>query len=263
MSQRYYDMLNWGDQLKHVNRYQLTPDQIGFVETAVDYIRARPHEISGGDTLYRARKHAVDQDSPYPLEEMGSPPPHLQSDGRCSPRGIPCLYLASDPETAVAEVRPWAEARVTVSDFTLVRDVRLADVRGVAHRPEFQKLAEPDAPPIRESIGAIATMLFLSKSFSRPGHEQDSLAYVPTQFVSGLLMAEGFDGLIYSSLMRASGFNVALFDPASASAVSADLYRVDRVIYCSRKLAPPDDRPTSDAVTDEQHAAFNDNTHEN
>jgi len=74
--------------------------------------------------------------------------------------------------------------------------------------------------------------------FARPGHEDTDLDYVPTQFVSGVFKAKGFDGLISSSLMRVSGHNVALFDPDIASVQFVEVYRVEDVNYWSKKIKP-------------------------
>ena len=62
----------------------------------------------------------------------------------------------------------------------------------------------------------LRTYFLLEKSFSRPGHEESEVEYAPTQFISGIFKADGFDGIIYSSLLKAGGVNIALFDPALA-----------------------------------------------
>lgn len=237
---RSYKMLEWSEQLKHVNRYHLTDDQWDFVGTAIDYLASHPHELSPATVLYRARKHFLGQECAYTPLEMCAPPVHLQKGGRCSPPGIPCLYLASDPETAISEVRPWKSAHVSVAAFKLAETgVKLADLRSIAQRSDFPTVANKSRKKENQRIlGQAAAILVLEASFARPGHEETDLDYVPTQFVSGVLKAAGFEGLIYSSLMKVSGHNVALFDPEVATVQSVDVYEVEDVNYWTKKVEP-------------------------
>ena len=86
---------------------------------------------------YRARLQKAD--TPYPIEEMGAPPQRLVSHGRANPAGIPYLYLASTPETAVSEVRPHTGEIASVADFFIpaqiaassevTRDLKITDLR--------------------------------------------------------------------------------------------------------------------------------------
>ena len=47
--------------------------------------------------------------------------------GRANPVGIPYWYGATDPETAVAEVRPWKGAILTVAMLQATRDLHFVD----------------------------------------------------------------------------------------------------------------------------------------
>jgi hypothetical protein len=169
---------------------------------------------------------------------MGAPPLYLQKGGRCTPAGIPCLYLASDAETAISEVRPWKGARLSVAALLLGVDARLADLRGIGPAPPSVSTENADEANKQRILGQIAAMLVLKRSFARPGHEDTDLDYVPTQFVAGVFKADGFDGIIYSSLMRVSGHNVALFDPDIAAVQSVEVYEVKDVNYWSSRIEP-------------------------
>ncbi len=228
MPKKVYAMTEWADQLKYANRYQLTEDQSNFVSYAIEHIASSPCAIGAGTKYYRARKHSIGQDDPYPLNLMGAPPAHLHKGGRCSPPGIPCLYLASDPETAICEVRPWKGAQISVASFVLNAGIRLIDLREAWR-------VEPKGGE-REIAGRAAAMLVLANSFERPGHEESEIDYVPTQFLASAFKSLGFDGLIYDSLMKASGHNVALFNPNVAISEAVELYEVHDVHYWSSKV---------------------------
>ncbi len=75
-----------------------------------------------GERYYRGRTEK------HTLESMGAPREELASAGRANPWGIPFLYLAKDPETVIAEVRPWKGQRISIAEFELVEDVKIIDL---------------------------------------------------------------------------------------------------------------------------------------
>src|ERR1700732_638174 len=54
------------------------------------------------------------EERPYGRDDM-KPIPNWQAEGRANPRGIPALYLATTRDTALAEVRPWIGAVISVA----------------------------------------------------------------------------------------------------------------------------------------------------
>jgi hypothetical protein len=64
--------------------------------------------------------------NPYPPERM-KPRSNQGSEGRVNPKGIPCLYGATSPTIAIAEVRPWKGELVSVGTFSLRRDVKIIE----------------------------------------------------------------------------------------------------------------------------------------
>ncbi len=49
------------------------------------------------------------------------------TEGRANPKGIPCLYVASERETAMSEIRPWIGSTVSVAKFSNKNELRLID----------------------------------------------------------------------------------------------------------------------------------------
>ncbi len=49
------------------------------------------------------------------------------SEGRAHRRDAPCLYLTDDRDTAMAEVRPWVGAHITLAHFNVAKDCVLVD----------------------------------------------------------------------------------------------------------------------------------------
>ena len=154
---------------------------------------------------------------------MAHPPSRMvptaehSTDGRVSPRGILCLYLASNMKTALAEVRPWVGAYVSLAQFKLVRRCKVVDCRSTTGG----KL-DKDQAKIWSDIAS---------AFSKPvSPEEPHLGYVPTQILAETFRSEGFDGILYDSLLS-KGTNIALFDTASGELMNCGLHKVRTVSF--------------------------------
>ena len=111
-------------------RYIYTGEAQEFLADVRETARQREIEIPGGTSLWRAQtgqdrkdiytadgKISLPVNVAYPPERM-HPRKERASEGRVNPKGIPCLYLATAPATAVAEVRPPLGAWVSVGSTT-------------------------------------------------------------------------------------------------------------------------------------------------
>jgi hypothetical protein len=166
-------------------------------------------------------------DVPLPFERM-KPLRNSAHEGRVNPKGIPCLYVATNKDTAMAEVRPWLGAKITVGKFVTVRELKLVDFSR-----HHDKKINPDVffgdLPSSEVTAEVWAMV--DRAFSRPITENLSTAeYVPTQTIAEMFRLEGFDGLVYKSKLG-EGFNLALFDLDSADLVTSGLFSTSNVRY--------------------------------
>jgi hypothetical protein len=75
-------------------------------------------EVRGGETLKVPHAYLPARMKPVSEKAM---------DGRVSPKGIPCLYLASDEKTAALEVRPLIGSYVSLAKFEVLRNIRVVD----------------------------------------------------------------------------------------------------------------------------------------
>ena len=166
-----------------------------------------------------------DEEIPYPAERM-KPLPYAAHEGRANPRGIPCLYVATDPETAMSEVRPWLGANVSIGQFILKKEVTLIDF-SVGHASARKYFIEEPTPAVREA--AIWTQI--DKTFSEPAsNDMGSTEYVPTQVISEFFRNQGFDGVVYKSSMG-PGHNVALFDLEAAALMNCAVRTAKRITF--------------------------------
>ena len=55
------------------------------------------------------------------------PDPDKVSDGRANPRGIACLYVCTDYQTAILEIRPLIGSYVTIANMEINRNLEIVD----------------------------------------------------------------------------------------------------------------------------------------
>ncbi len=214
------------------NRYILNRKWERFIETVLLTAKKRERYLNEGMKLYRARIGAVypkDQEYPYPEplspSEIKAPPKDKAVGGRVNPVGMSYLYLASNIDTAIAEIRPWLDADVTVGEFLLIKNILVVDV---SQDRKFSKEVtvtskepvEPWEQPSEEweSYG----WRDINKSFSEPvrvGEEYRN--YIPTQYLAECFKKAGYEGIVYKSAFREDGYNVVLFEPESACLVES------------------------------------------
>jgi RES domain-containing protein len=215
-------------------RYILAPDARAFLETLVTTAPSRVESLEAEEIFWRAQRgcdfapyhqggvYIDDLPTPFQPERM-TPLPRRAVEGRANPKGIPYLYGASHLETAVAEVRPWIGAMVSVACFRLQRGVRLVNFTNVAQR-QVLHMNEP-SPAEREA----AVWGDIDRAFARPvTPADDEASYAPTQIIAEAIRNAGFDGIAYRSSLG-PGHNIALFDPSLARLESCAVRRVTSV----------------------------------
>lgn len=216
------------DELMYKNRY--------FLNEALDTDRLEqllPHLIAYDlpKCWYRAR--IVPGEVPYDVSEMGAPPKHLATHGRANPTGIPYLYLGSQPNTAVAEIRPHTGEVACVADFTLSDPLIAVDLRNPRKLVSPFRLA--DANAIGQLRADIPFLERLGGELTRPVLPRiAAIDYLPSQYLCEFIKKSGYGGVVYRSSVS-DGINLALFDPNKAVGGDVALYNVDRV---SVEIAP-------------------------
>ena len=203
--------------LRERNRFK--PLNEAYVADLIAGCLGRRKRLASGTSLFRSRIMPLDRSldgTPLSPEEMGPPPSTFATAGRLNPEGIRCLYGALEEDTAVAEVRPWTAARLTVAEFKILSPVEVLDLI-----PVFGRGARSDSLRLR----------FLSLNIARPVHRDDRWGYLGTQYLAETLKAEGVAGLLYQSALRRDGRNVALFSDIELGIEAVKLYEVNSVSY--------------------------------
>lgn len=183
-----------------------------------------------GTTLYRARgykdRKRIDW---FSLDEMVAPSAKNATAGRANPKGTSVLYMASDPDTAFAEVRAWKGAPVTVAEMRTTSPLRILNLtqKTFIVSPFFHD----EEHPVYWVADANRLLNRFADELSRPlipGEEE--ILYRPTQHLCSLVKQAGFEGIAYPSAMG-PGHNIVLFNPTAATPVSLAHYKVKTIIH--------------------------------
>jgi hypothetical protein len=238
---RYFDL-----SVRREQRYVRTAAQEEFLAAVIATSDARAEWMPAEYLLWRAqlghglRKLVLQGEETYEIPvphsaERMKPLPEKATDGRANPRGIPCLYLATHKETATLEVRPLIGSYVSVGQFELLRNIRVADCsRDKSHDHDMELLSRAAASAAGETRTPDdvekAVWSDINEAFSEPVERGDSsLDYVPTQILAEVFKRHGFDGVAYKSSYGEEGFNVALFDIGAADLINCTLYSIKDV----------------------------------
>jgi len=62
--------------------------------------------------------------------------------------------------------------------------------------------------------------------------------YCPTQIVAELFKCNGFDGIVYKSMLG-EGYNVVLFDVEAANLVNCNLFELEKICFSFQQAANP------------------------
>lgn len=173
---------------------------------------------------YRAR--ITKNGTSFKITEMGAPPAESATAGRANPNGISYLYLASNENTAVSEVRPQQGEIVSVAIFRAQLPLKIADLRNP--RLLISPFLESD-DGIASLRGDIDFLEKLGQELATPiVRETADIDYIPSQYLCELIKNCGFDGVAYDSSIS-SGVNIALFKPDAASAESVKDVEINHV----------------------------------
>lgn len=252
---------SYGDfarEIKRHSRFIRSQETEDFLLAVSGTVQPRQATLPAGKTLCRAQvgyetvrrvdeDHEFDEELPFGRDRM-VPQSDRAREGRVNPQGIPCLYLAINPETALAEVRPGMDSLVSVGFFKTLRDLLIVDCSWYPEHPGFlhhllntpwDEIDEPDKEPEPAALER-AAWGDIDHAFARPVTRSDDAAdYAPTQVLAELFKSKGMDGLVYKSALREDGYNIALFDLEAAKIHSCQLYQVEKIRYSSAKYGSP------------------------
>jgi len=137
-------------------------------------------------------------------------------DGRLNPSGIPYLYASFDIDTAIKEVKPYANTAVSVAEIQLLEDI------------EIVNLCRNDG--VAKSDWVSKFIMMLCYKFSNPVYEKGD--YLLSQYVSEYIKNKPYDGIAFLSsftnyteyAISKKGKNITVFNYDKCKAISSTLY---------------------------------------
>lgn len=232
------DYSTFSHSVRSESRFILGEKAQSFLDAIARTAHKRVGTLGQAKALWRAQigcdwreteQHGSMMEEPIPYSSSRMKPLRYSAqEGRANPRGIPCLYATSEIKTAIAEVRPWVGAMVSVSQLRTNRNLRLVSfLDGPDKQLSLEVFFEEPSPDERESI----VWQEIGRAFSRPVSPDPGVAeYTPTQVIAEHLKNEGYDGIIYKSHLG-PGINFALFDIESITILDGRLHAVKGVSY--------------------------------
>jgi hypothetical protein len=139
----------------------------------------------------------------------------------------------------MSEVSPWVGSEISVAQFRITKPLSVIDC-SVNHslNPLFfdtkRGFYEPDEEKREKAVWA-----HIDKAFSTPVTQNENQAhYAPTQVIAELFKRNGFDGVVYKSMLS-DGFNVALFERDAAEILNCFLYEAKSIEIDFKETANP------------------------
>jgi hypothetical protein len=132
------------------------------------------------------------------------------------------LYLASDAQTAISEIRPHPGHHISVGGFSNPDALRVADFD-----PDIAIFATSDA-----RLALYETIFSFDQTMSMPVTPERKNSYLLTQLLAEVLRRRGFDGVRFRSSVS-NGTNLCVFYPKKFEFVEghSTVHRLESVQY--------------------------------
>ena len=226
-------------EILYKNRYFIDHDILQYVKTFAERNKA---EITNGTILYRARLYIPKKGNPnqqlidaiqkqsgfwgYGKEDSFVPLDNdLISDGRVNPAFISYLYTAENAYTALAEVRPYLESKVSVAEILTKETLNIADFCNIEGYDGLE----------------LCIIYLIMNEFSQPSN-LNKKDYIATQYIAEYIKNLGFDGIRFSSSLYQLGRNVTIFNPEKCEPISSKLYEVKDICFHFKGISPQDEK---------------------
>ena len=169
------------EEIKHQNRFHLSNiKDLGKIQELLNYSNKI---LKKGTKYFRARISGRDG---YTIMDMKNPPHDDAVAGRANPRGISYLYLATNDETTLYEVRASLYDYVTVADFELKEDINIISL---CNTESYDPLYLAETEVLKDFIIYLPFIKKLEMELSKPLRRDDKpeIDYLPTNIFLNLL----------------------------------------------------------------------------
>ena len=180
--------------------------------TDMDFFRARKGDWKTGICSERMNK------------EFNKAPEDIVSDGRGNAKGISYLYIATDEDTAISEIRPMVGDVITIATVKIPVD-SLQKIFSFEMLEQYESCM--DNPLIKDTV-ARNLMHIINEEMSKKIN--NSLDYIPLQFIIEYLKVLGYCAFAFKS-SRGTGFNYILFSETKIEVLNTKVIAVCDIGY--------------------------------
>lgn len=220
------------ESVKFQNRFHTNHIELGVLERYCSFIRK---VYKKGTVFFRGR---ISSEDGFITADMDAPPTEKVTAGRANSAGIRCLYLASDLETTIHEIRAGIFDYVSVGKFELTRDIVVVDLKAIDQISPFI-----DGIDCVEHAVNKEHLKRINMEIGRSLRRSDSvLDYIPTQYIADFIKSISHDGkpeyagIEYNSTINRTGQNLAIFYPEVFICTEVDLYHIKELEYDKEKI---------------------------
>jgi len=139
---------------------------------------------------------------PYTNGEISAPPPLKATAGRANRHGVSYLYLASDIETAIGEVRPHPGHYISIGKFKPLENLKVVDLRAIDLLKYFKS---------GDNLEVFKLLRDLADELSIPILPEEKENYLVTQFISDIVRQLNYDGILFKSSVS-DGYNFVAYN---------------------------------------------------
>jgi hypothetical protein len=217
---------NWNDfvrSIKTKNRFHSLHINLEKLRHFCSYCL---HDYKTGMRFFRGR--IVGTTEGIQAEQMGAPPTEIAKAGRVNSDGISRLYLSSNKETVIHEIRAGAYDFITIGVFVLKKDIKVVDFRTINNISPFFG----DMDPLEYAVNKSQLNLIGAEMAKALRASDTPIDYVPTQYIADYIQSLGeYAGIEYKSTMNPDGYNLAVFDPELFTCTDTETVRISRLTY--------------------------------
>jgi hypothetical protein len=225
----YWEILK--DDLKWKHRFLTDIDRLN--ELSWDSFFNKTIKWPNSEPLYRARLHYSGDQNIFEIKDMGCPEKTKAPSGRANPQGIPFLYLSTDIETTLYEIRATFLDEISVGTFRIKDKSELVLVDFTESPSAYLNVDD-----IINYTKSLILKKYISNDLSKPIRRYDSeLEYIPTQLICEFIRyITGADGILFNSSVHNGGKNIVLFEQDKVKCISVVMHRVTKVEIESKNI---------------------------
>lgn len=164
----------------------------------------------------------------YNKKDSFVPPDNiLVDDGRTNPVLIKYLYTSEEPYTAIVEVRPYLNSRVSVAEIIVNSQIKVCNLswEAIDSENKFEQYL----------------IYLILEDFSKPV-DSEKYMYIPTQYIAEYIKNLGFDGIRFNSSLYSRGRNITIFNYHYCEPIGSKLYEIEDICFDIKAIAPKNEK---------------------